>query len=424
VNHRSLHYLIATVFVLLPISGVVNSHAQKQPPSLGQDSHIKDPMGVGWTWGPVQQGVHVALSLNKLTYAVGEDITLHIAVQAVSSDHSVYGEPDAPRGAFFGDFSAAFHLTIIGEDGVIVGNEESSNLQYGLPFGSSGPIVCPPALKPGKVYPLDRSVKRLRSLPEQPGAYRLIVTWSPYPVSDPPCSETGRSSVKTFRPLVTVISLPVTIQIAGKAIAEPGIPDIPIYEGWREHFRAVDTPLGEATATEDLQTHIQWLRLTRTKEQTIGSLREQMQPGRRLAGWRFATQSDVLTFFSNFTGSADGRSSDPGIERALQHLLGGPLDTPRNPDTGWSRRDTLATIVELPPATSQEASSASGTPPCAGCSGVAVTSSAYMREDTINGQIDATVNPAYTPPRDWPWAADERVSPAANLAILVVRDAP
>lgn len=167
-------------------------------------------------WGPTKDGVRVSLSLDKLTYAVDEDIPLHIAAQVVSAERPVYGEPDRPSGAFFirWDFSRAFHLTITDEDGLAVGNDNSSNLVFVL-NGSSGPDVCPAPLEVGHVYPLEISANRKQKLlPTKPGTYRLVVSWSPYPVSDPPCSQSrGVSDSEVFRPFVTVFSVPITIHV-------------------------------------------------------------------------------------------------------------------------------------------------------------------------------------------------------------------
>jgi hypothetical protein len=387
---------------------------------------FKDPAEMPRQWGPAQQGVRVALSLDKLTYAIGEDIPLHIAAQVVSTEQRVYGEPDTMRGAFFTDFSGALHLTLIGEDGVITGNEDGDNLRVGFLGGSSGPPTCPSPLEPGKVYPLERSAELQRLLLKQPGKYRVFVTWSPYPASDPPCSGLDNGTgEKRFRPFVTVASAPLVIEITGKSIAERGVPDIPVYTGWKAQFRVVDTPLGEATALEDMRSHLQWLRLTLTKRQSKDSLQKQMAPGERLGGWRFATQSEVLTFFANFTGSADGHSADPGIERALQHLLGGPLDSSRNPDTGWSRRDTAAVIAETRPARPEETPRnpvvTPGAPaPCSGCGVGFVTWAAYIREDTIDGHIDASVDP-HT--KGWS-VSDQGLFGGSTSAILLVRTGP
>jgi hypothetical protein len=168
--------------------------------------------------GPVKDGVRVSLSLDKLTYAVGEDIPLHIATQVVSANHPVYGEPDRPSGAFFlpWDFSRAFHLTITDENGLIVGNNSPSNLIFVLD-GSSGPDMCPVLLEVGRVDTLERSASRKQKLlPTQPGTYHLTVTWSPYPAAHPPCDKSkATSDSEEFRSFVTVSSLPIAIQITG-----------------------------------------------------------------------------------------------------------------------------------------------------------------------------------------------------------------
>ncbi len=112
-------------------------------------------------WGPTKYGVRVSLTLDKLSYALGEEIPLHIAAQVVSAERTVYGEADAPEGAFWKAwiFSRAFHLTITDEDDVVVGNKYSSNLQL-LWSGSSGLDVCPEQLEIGHVYMLEQTANR------------------------------------------------------------------------------------------------------------------------------------------------------------------------------------------------------------------------------------------------------------------------
>ena len=169
-------------------------------------------------WGPTQQGVRVSLSLDKSTYAAGETILLNIKAQIVSAEHPLFDIPDRPTGAFFikklAFFARAFHLTIVDEKGRIVGNDEPSNLQFNMVSGSSGPLVCPAPLEVGRVYELVRPAQRL--LPTLPGTYRLTVTWSPYPASDPPCDNLrATSDSQELRSFVTVSSAPVTIHITG-----------------------------------------------------------------------------------------------------------------------------------------------------------------------------------------------------------------
>jgi hypothetical protein len=167
------------------------------------------------------KGVRVSLSLDKSTYAVGETIQLNIKAQIVSAEHPLYDIPDRPTGAFFikklAFFARAFHLTIIDEKGRIVGNNEPSNLQFIMVSGSSGLLVCPVPLEVGRVYELGRPADRKHNLlPTLPGTYRLTVTWSPYPASDPPCDNLRTTSdSQELRSYVTVSSAPITIHITG-----------------------------------------------------------------------------------------------------------------------------------------------------------------------------------------------------------------
>jgi hypothetical protein len=167
-------------------------------------------------WGHSKEGVRVSFSLDKFTYALGEEIPLHIAAQVVSAERPVYGVPDRPSGAFFlrWDFSRAFHLTITDENGLIVGNNAPSNLRF-VVSGSSGPEVCPVPLEAGHVYLLEQSANsKQKLLPTQPGTYRLTVTWSPYPPSDPPCDKSrATSDPEAPRPFVTVSSIPIAIHV-------------------------------------------------------------------------------------------------------------------------------------------------------------------------------------------------------------------
>jgi len=402
------------VLRVLFIAGCIILSASAQ--SIGSSSSLN------YLWGPVEQGVRVALSLNKLTYAVGEDIPLHVAAQVLlSSKVPVYAEPERFSPAFDAGFAAAFHLTIIGDDGIIVGNENSSNLELPQGIITTGFSVCPAAAEPGAVYTLERSAKALDLLPSQPGKYRLSVTWSPYPFTT--CGSGVVYEVPRpdeLHPLVTVHSATVTIRIVGKAMAQGGIPDVPVYNGWEKDFCAVDTSLGVATALEDLRSHVQWLRLSLTRGWPLDSLRKQMVDGGRFEGWRFATGSELDTLLANFTGAADGRSTDPGIERALQHVLGGPLSTPSNPKTGWSRRATNAVLAEMRPASPGEspgtpASVPGSRPPCKGCGVGFIITFAYIGEDTLNGHVNATVE------RQVGWRIDKEVASDLAEGILLVR---
>ena len=199
---KTLH----TVLIASSLSIGLSASAQSLPPKPE-------------SWGPAKKGVHVSLSLDKLTYALGESIPLHIVAQVSSAQRPVYGEPDGPTGAFLTeeDFSEAFHLTITDKNGRIVGDNAPSNLALLMGGGSSGASVCPAPLEVGRVYALELSANwRRKLLPTRPGTYRLTVLWSPYLASDPPCvASRGPVEAKELRPLATVSSVPITIHVTG-----------------------------------------------------------------------------------------------------------------------------------------------------------------------------------------------------------------
>jgi hypothetical protein len=138
---------------------------------------------------------------------------LYIKAQIVSAERPLYAIPDRPTFMKNVPVARAFHLTIIDEKGRVVGNNEPSNLQF-IVSGSSGPLVCPAPLEVGRVYYFGRPADKL--VPTLPGSYRLTVTWSPYPASDPPCDNLrATSDSQELRSFVTVSSVPITIHITG-----------------------------------------------------------------------------------------------------------------------------------------------------------------------------------------------------------------
>jgi hypothetical protein len=194
------------------------------------------------------------------------------------------------------------------------------------------------------------------------------------------------------QPFVTVSSLPLTIHIVGTTPSD-GIPE---YTGWQSKFRLSTTSFGEKTALLDQATHLEWLRLSLTEGKSEEALSAMMQPTQELAGWRFATRSEVQTFIANFTGTPDGHTSNPSIERKLQRLLGGLDTTPPPSPTGWSRRALYGHIAGYEPDLNHKVPSVlpTGTPvPCPTCGYGFITHTAYIAEDINNGQVSVTVDP-------------------------------
>jgi hypothetical protein len=112
------------------------------------------------------------------------------------------------------------------------------------------------------------------------------------------------------------------------------------YTGWKHDFELIDTSFGERTALLDKATGLEWLRLNFTADRSYERILKEIEPGGEFQTWRVANVGELRIFFGHFTGTQDGRSTDPGIERKLQRLLGGPLDEPFNSSTGWHRTST------------------------------------------------------------------------------------
>jgi hypothetical protein len=104
-------------------------------------------------------------------------------------------------------------------------------------------------------------------------------------------------------------------------------------------LRLVDTSFGPLTALLASATGLEWLRPTLLADPNLifseQSLTDRMAPGMDLAGRRFATRDEVRNFLPHFTGSPDGRSQDPAVERKLLRLLGGTLLDKPDRQTSW-----------------------------------------------------------------------------------------
>ena len=360
-------------FQLLQVEGVKANgeiHFLRSRPLI---VHIADAAEIPRTWGVPQQGVRVDLTLDKTRFQLGDDIAAHIAAQVVEAQEPVYGEPFLRDGAFFHTIAGSFHLSIRDADGPLENSERRANL---LAFfgGSSGPSVCPAPLQVGKVIPLDRSLREFGLLPTRPGTYHLSVTWSPYHSRFSECP--SHLSDPPEQPFVTVVSNAITILVEGKPTAT-ALPPFPEYTSWKKQFRLVDTAFGPQTAMLDLATGLEWLRPTYTSDSnmpvTEQSLAIRIAQDRNFAGWRFATKDEVRSYFAHFTGSPDGSSQDPAIERKLLRLLGGTIEGTPN-EGGWiDNRETVRIAVAA--------------------QGELWDHYAFVREGVKDGHTEATINP-------------------------------
>lgn len=160
------------------------------------------------------------------------------------------------------------------------------------------------------------------------------------------------------------------------------------YTGWQSNFTLTDTSYGKHSALLDQTTHLEWLRLSATRNKSQDTLRRAMSPHKALDGWRFATDEEVTTFFRHFTGSPSGRTTDPAIESELQRLMGGPLGNSHSTAGGWTRSFTNGRIAGYYAPTSDLAPA--GSPRFQ-------YHYAVIREETHDGgEVTVTVNPSQT----------------------------
>lgn len=151
---------------------------------------IEDPALISRKWGPKAGGVAVDVTLDKDTYQPGEDVALHIAIKNFDAPIPVYAEDpswDPP----------AMSVQVLDWRGQLVPQSERSSPAMWMGHGR-GPVLYPP----GKLVPLERSLKHEGWLPKRPGTYTLIVSW-PTSTSSSSNEESGLRSSADLKPYAT-----------------------------------------------------------------------------------------------------------------------------------------------------------------------------------------------------------------------------
>jgi PEP-CTERM motif len=108
-------------------------------------------------------------------------------------------------------------------------------------------------------------------------------------------------------------------------------------------FTSVPTSFGPTSALRDNSTGLQWLDLNLTANHSYNDVFANLPTGGIYAGWRFATESELATFFFNYSG---GVVNDT-IALNLMNDLGGPLFTTFNPLNGFRRQSSIA-LLDIP----------------------------------------------------------------------------
>jgi hypothetical protein len=339
-SHRLFSLTVQTSLLVafLALLIVAGTFAQTNPPPPSPKND--------WEWRVPESGLRVAVRLDKRKFDIGEDVAVHIAVENVSATVPVFGEPFVAQPAFGHNPLIGLRVDVLDSDGPlrVVPPRFAANATVG------GPPLCPSALPRGNSLTAEKTLKNLGLLPGKQGEYKIVVRWTAYTSKGASCStlpsDTGPEVIdesELRRPYATVTSAPVYIHVANNDRQTGSPPEtIPEYTAWKRDFALVETSFGEKTALLDKSTCLEWLHLNFTANRSYERMMKETQPGGEFERWQIANVAQVRTFFARFTGTPDGSSADPAIERKLQRLLGGPIDEAFDEPTHWHRNSIYA----------------------------------------------------------------------------------
>ncbi|HWF12268.1 MAG TPA: hypothetical protein VG272_00920 [Candidatus Acidoferrales bacterium] len=129
---------------------------------------VADASTIARKWGPQVKNLAVDVTLDKNTYAVGEDVALHIAMENFGADRHIYGP------------SLIWHpcqiVTI-----QLFDSTSGENRKAAFECRDSGPSSSYFfEYVTGKVIPLEFTLREVGLLPDKPGTYSVVVTWAPF----------------------------------------------------------------------------------------------------------------------------------------------------------------------------------------------------------------------------------------------------
>jgi hypothetical protein len=158
-------------------------------------------------WGPPVEGASVSLTLDKLTYELGAEVPLHIALETAGS-----GAPIMAMDPYYDPPGVSLELETIDGQKIPAG-EGAMWLGHGF---------CHSFL-PGVVYPVELKLSQMGFRPDHPGVYRATAIWKPAEGAE------GCANGIGYPPeYLTVTSPPVTFEVVSKPPAgtAPAIPKL------------------------------------------------------------------------------------------------------------------------------------------------------------------------------------------------------
>ena len=137
---------------------------------------VVDPETMPRKWAGRADGIGVDVTLDKDTYALGEDVPLHMAVENMDAAVPIYsGHPQM-------DPCMVVRIEILDSGGRPVPAErrfQQTSICTGHGFGAA-------PYEKGKVVALERSLGMDGLLPNAPGTYTIAVSWAPGTGSEDP----------------------------------------------------------------------------------------------------------------------------------------------------------------------------------------------------------------------------------------------
>ncbi len=188
--------------------------------------NVVDGTKVSRNWGNMEQGVRVDLTLDKLSYALEDDIPFHLAFENLSAKEVVYGRAYGLSGGCSDGINVVnpesfdFRLKVEKQDGSVPQFFERPEYEGGGFSCVGGSLPNP--VPQGKPLTVEASLFQFGMLPREPGVYRVTATWNVY--TNPDASADGGNSsmpVGTAKlrqePMATVTSVPLMVSITEHA---------------------------------------------------------------------------------------------------------------------------------------------------------------------------------------------------------------
>jgi hypothetical protein len=165
---------------------------------------IADPALVQRQWERAK-GIGANITLDKDTYRLGEDVPLHLAIEDFNADVPLYTWDPV--------WDPCMVVGIEVQDAA--GHPLSANERFPNSSICTGHGFGPKPFPKGKVVPLERTLRAEGWLPNQPGKYTIVLSWSPCSGSR---KETPTGWVANMKPYA-VVHAKATIDVVAGSVS-------------------------------------------------------------------------------------------------------------------------------------------------------------------------------------------------------------